>query len=97
MHGISCDMCGQGLLINSDVRYEVKIVVKAAYDPMDISKEDLEKDIEKEIEATIKRLENISEQEAMEQVFKAFMFDLCPACQKKFLSDPLGKSNRQVS
>ena len=32
MDKLTCDLCGQGLLLDSAVRYEVKIEVKAAYD-----------------------------------------------------------------
>ena len=40
MEGITCDRCGKSLLIDESVRYEVKIVVQAAYDPMELTAED---------------------------------------------------------
>ena len=43
MNGISCDRCDKSLLVDEDVRYEVRIVVQAAYDPMEITREDLER------------------------------------------------------
>ena len=49
MNGISCDRCDKGLLIDEDVRYEAFIVVKAAYDPMEITDEDLNRDHESEM------------------------------------------------
>jgi hypothetical protein len=89
MEHMTCDICGKGLLLESDVRYEVRIEVKAAYDPMEITKEDLEKDYGEEIRKLIAQLENISEKEAQDEVYRVFNFDLCWACQKRYIKDPL--------
>ena len=43
MNHQTCDLCGQELLARSEVRYEVRIEVKAAYDPLEITEEDLVK------------------------------------------------------
>lgn len=91
MDGIACDRCGKGLLIDSDVRYVVTIEVKAAYDPMEITKDDLKRDFEAEMRRLLSQMEKISEEEAQEQVYKKFTFDLCPACQKKFVRNPLAR------
>ncbi len=86
---IACDRCGKGLLIDSNVRYEVTIEVKAAYDPMELTGEDLEKDLDEELQKTIDRLEGVSEEEAKEQVYKKMTFHLCPSCQREYIEEPL--------
>ncbi len=94
MNGISCDSCGSGLLIHSDVRYIVRIDVRAAYDPVEIPPEDLERDLSREIDDLIRRLEQADPRTVQDQVHRAFRFDLCPPCQALYLRDPLGSSLR---
>ncbi len=89
MNHHSCDICGQVLLGRSDIRYEVRIEVKAAFDPLEMRDEDLGRDIRGEIAKVLQQLEGISEEEAQNEVYRQFEFDLCAACQKKYLKDPL--------
>lgn len=90
MDGIVCDACGASLLIDEDVRYVLRIEGFAAYDPLEITRGDLERDLEREMEAILRRLETMSAEEAQDEVHRSFRFDLCPACWKRFLADPLG-------
>ena len=85
MNQSTCDACGRELLVDSEVRYEVKIEVKAAYDPLEISAEDLAKDHKAELAKLIRQLEELSAEEAMNQVYRAFNFDLCPVCQQRYI------------
>lgn len=87
----SCDLCGKELLVEEDLRYVAKIEVFAAYDPLEITEEDLEQDHMEEIGELLKQMEHMDEQELEDQVYKSFRFDLCPECHKKFLKDPLGR------
>ena len=89
MEGIACDRCGAALLVGSDVRYEVRIEVKAAYDPMEITREDLKRDLRGEMARLIEKMSGMSKEEAEAQVFKSFKFDLCPPCQKLYVRAPL--------
>jgi hypothetical protein len=84
-------MCGGALLVESDVRYELRIEVKAAYDPMELTKEDLRRDLEAEIRETLGKMEGMSREEAERSVYKTFTFDLCPPCQRRYVSAPLPK------
>ncbi|MHC4606216.1 MAG: hypothetical protein ACYTAF_04710 [Planctomycetota bacterium] len=93
MHGISCDRCGKGLLIDEEVRYEVRIEVKAAHDPMELTEEDLARDHEAEMARLLEKMKDLTEQEAQDQVYREFRFDLCPPCQKEYLRDPLPKKD----
>lgn len=83
----TCDLCGQELLLKSEVRYEVRIEVKAAYDPLELGDEDL--DFRAEIAKVLRQLEGISDAEAQAQVYTLFEFDLCLACQRKYVKNPL--------
>jgi hypothetical protein len=89
MNRSTCDGCAGELLTASEVRYEVRIEVKAAYDPLEISPEDLERDYRAEIAKVLKQLEGFSLTEAQNQVYRAFDFDLCPACQRRYIDSLL--------
>jgi len=55
MDRLTCDRCGSGLLLDAPVRYEVRIEVKSAYDPLELTEEDLAKAAE-ELKRAIERL-----------------------------------------
>ena len=43
MDHLTCDRCGGGLLLDAPVRYEVRIEVKSASDPLEVMQEDLDR------------------------------------------------------
>jgi len=89
MNHQTCDLCGRMLLTKSEVRYEVRIEVKAAYDPLEITDEDLKKDLRAEIARVLRQLEGISAAEAENEVYRQFDFDLCAACHRTYVKRPL--------
>lgn len=89
MYHFVCDMCGKGLLLDEDVRYEVNIEVKSAYDPMEITRDDLKRDFQNELLNLLGQLKLRNQQELEDEVYKSFKFDLCLACQKKYIRNPL--------
>jgi hypothetical protein len=91
MDRLTCDRCGNGLLLDAPVRYEVRIEVKSGYDPMELTDEDLA-NAAKELRAAVDQVKNLSAEEAMDEVYKEFHFDLCRTCQKEFIKAPLGPS-----
>ncbi|MBI2899701.1 MAG: hypothetical protein HYY17_05920 [Planctomycetes bacterium] len=91
MDHLTCDRCGAGLLLDAPVRYEVRVEVKAAYDPMEITDEDLAKDHAAEMKRILAELEGLSAEEAQDQVYREFRFDLCASCRKPYMKNPLAK------
>jgi hypothetical protein len=89
VHHLTCDVCGRPLFRDAEVRYEVRIEVKAAYDPLHVASADLERDYRKEIQDVLRRLEGLSSREARDQVYRTFDFDLCLACQRRYVQEPL--------
>jgi hypothetical protein len=85
-----CDRCGKGLLVDEDVRYEVRIEVKAGFDPPELTRADLEKDHAEEIRKLLAAMEGMDPQELEEQVYCLRSYDLCAACRREWLADPLG-------
>jgi hypothetical protein len=89
MNHLTCDLCGTDLRAEGEVRYEVCIEVKAAYDPLNVGAEDLAKDHRAQIVEVLRQLEGLSTPEVQDQVYRAFHFDLCPACQRRYVENPL--------
>ena len=89
MDRLTCDRCGGGLLLDAPVRYEVRIEVKSAYDPLELTAEDLAKAAD-ELKRTVELLRNYPAEKAQDEVYREFRFDLCATCQKEFLKAPLG-------
>ena len=89
MDGLVCDACGGTLLLEAEVRYVVKIDGYAAYDPLELTRRDLERDFDAEMKALMETLSSLGEDEAQDQVHRAFVFDLCPACWRRYIKDPL--------
>ena len=88
----TCDLCGKPLLLGEAVRYEVRIQVYAAYDPLELTEADLAQDLRPQIRSLLGQLEGMDPQEAEDSVYKEFRFDLCMACQKRYLRCPLRHS-----
>ena len=83
-----CDGCGKEMH-KGDLRYTVKIEVRAAYDELEVSLMDLVRDHREEILELIERLQNKNTQEIEESVYKSFELDLCPSCQRIYIRNPL--------
>ncbi len=95
MDGLVCDGCGEPLLLADDVRYVVRVEGFAAYDPMEITQEDLARDFEVEMKELLAQLEKTSAREAQDQVHRTFSFDLCARCWTQYLRDPIRGLKRQ--
>jgi len=82
-------MCG-ARIAPEELRYVLKMSIFAAYDKMEIELSDLEKDYEEEIRKLTEKMEHMDPKQLEEDVFKQFSFDLCRACQQRFIENPLG-------
>lgn len=83
-----CDRCGQPIEEGA-LRYEVKIQVFAAYDPLEISFEDLALDHGAEIARIAEACKDLTEEELMRDVYLDFHFDLCRPCQRAYIKGPV--------
>jgi hypothetical protein len=84
-----CDRCGRPIL-QGELRYLAKIEIYAAYDPLEITAEDLARDTSRELEQLLRQCEQLTEAELMRDVHVAYQFDLCRGCQQRLVQDPLG-------
>lgn len=95
MH-ISCDICGKEISSREDARYVVKIEVFAAHDPAELTEADLDEDQLEILSEVLQEMEDeLPDPDEVAPVKKNFRYDLCPACQKKFVRDPLSRDTSQ--
>ena len=87
-----CDRCGRPIE-RGQTRYTARIQVLASADPLEITLEDLLRDTRRELDEIMGQCEQLSEAELMRDVYVEFQFDLCRACQKVYVMDPLSLSN----
>ncbi len=74
---------------HGSLRYVAKIEVFAAYDPLEITFEDLTRDHTREIHDLLRQCAGMTEEELMQDVYVRFEFDLCRRCQRAYLKNPL--------
>ncbi|MDF1664501.1 MAG: hypothetical protein P1V97_22250 [Planctomycetota bacterium] len=93
-----CDRCQKSLLVTENVRYKVTIQVESAYDPLELTKNDIEqKNHQDVLQAILKSIEGRSAEELEAEIYKSFKFDLCLACQREYIRNPLGLSSPEYS
>lgn len=83
--GISCDRCQKSLLVDENVRYVADLRVYAAYDPLEMTRDDLMRNPRPDIDALAAELAKRDAGELMDEVARVFKLDLCPPCQKELL------------
>lgn len=88
-----CDLCGREIK-SKTIHYELRIEIKAAYETLEINLADLLKDHAEEIESLVHEMEEADPQQLQDDVYKAFHFHLCRACQQQYISSPLPAPNR---
>lgn len=89
MDGLVCDACDATLLVDADVRYVLRIEGFAAYDPLELTRQDMERDLHAEMRTLLESLSRLSAEEAQDQVYRSFRYDLCPTCWRRYIEDPL--------
>ncbi len=92
----TCDLCAGDL--QGDQRYVVNMDVFAAQDPAELTEDDLDEDHMEEVSQQIQEMEENAEEPDLSPTTKQFRYDLCCACHKRFLRDPLGRElSKKVS
>ena len=86
-----CDGCGLDLARDGSNHYIVRIEAYAAAGKLEFTRQDMTKDHDAEIRKLLSQMENRSPDDLEDQVYRCFRYDLCPACHKRFLKNPLRK------
>ena len=87
---LMCHRCGTELQPGKGDFYVVRIEALADPTPPSFSEEDLCRDANAEIEGLIEQMEGLTEQEAMDQVYRRVLLCLCGRCYRQWIEDPTG-------
>lgn len=83
-----CHRCGVELEPGSGQFYVVRIEAFADPSPPSITEEDLRRGFRAEIDRLIEAMDDLSGQEAMDQVYRKLVLYLCTACYQEWIEDP---------
>jgi hypothetical protein len=85
-----CSRCGIELHPGTGNFYLVRIQAMADPTPPSFSEEDLQHDPKKEIQRLLEQMQDISAQEAMDQVYRQVVLYLCGPCYRRWIENPVG-------
>ncbi len=91
-----CDICHRPLDPDEDLRYVVKMEVYAAFDPSPQYDSSDEGNHLQDIQEILEELEQADGDDIGEDVYRELKFDLCPECQKRFVKNPLGRTEGKM-
>jgi len=68
----------------------VRVEVSQAFEPTAEEPED-ERDYLQEVHEMLETVDDVSDVDGADDIYRQMRFDLCPACHRKFLKNPLGQ------
>jgi len=88
-----CDRCGESLEANDAGRFIVKLEVYAAAGPVEL---DLAAtgNSASELTELLQQLREADADEVEDQTYRSFRFDLCDACRRILIADPLPRRKK---
>jgi hypothetical protein len=86
---LACARCGAVLTPGSGDFYRVTIEAVADPTPPDLPDLGLS-DIRQRIERLLAQMKGMSEQEALDQIYRRLTFDLCIPCYRQWIKNPTG-------
>ncbi len=86
---LACHRCGKELKSGDGSFYVVRIEAMADPSPPRFSEEDLSGDAKAEIERLLAKMSDLSEQEALDQVYRRLVLYLCCQCYRGWIENPV--------
>jgi hypothetical protein len=88
-----CARCAAELEPGTGSFYLIHIEAIADPTPPIVSAEDLAADLRQRIEELIAQMAGMSEQEAMDQIYRRLTLHLCTSCYRTWIENPVGPSD----
>lgn len=76
-HNCGCEVPAQ------DQLYVLRLELFAKAEPLELTIDDLLADHTSQIEKLIKEMEKLDPEEATDEVYEAYTFELCPVCRRR--------------
>jgi hypothetical protein len=87
---VLCDRCLRSLQPGRGEFYIVRIEAVADPTPPEFDHEDLQRDHRQEWQRLIDSLQELSPQEALDQVYRSLSITLCTTCYRVWIENPAG-------
>ena len=85
----SCDRCKRMIDPAREMHHVVKIETQTPIGPLESSELEEDRDYLMEIDEMLDAID-LDDEALLDDMPREFRFDLCPACYRKYLRDPLG-------
>ena len=89
-HPLFCDRCAKELQPGTGDFFVVRITAVADPAPPDFTDENLAHDLDDELQRLYAELDQLSAQEAVDQVFRRVTLYLCNPCFREWIEKPTG-------
>jgi RNase P subunit RPR2 len=90
-HPVICNRCSAVLHPGQGDFYVVRIEAVADPTPPTFSEQDLQQDTAAEIDRLVEALRDMSEREALDQIFRRMTLHLCSRCYRQWIENPVGE------
>ncbi len=87
----SCDRCKRSIDPSEEIRYVVRVEVRAAMDFSDFLDDEDDRDFLMEAQEALDRAEDAIGDSVSDDIYQHHRYDLCPTCYRKFMKNPVGK------
>ena len=87
---IACHRCGTQLTPGEGSFYVVRIEAFADPTPPRVDEQQTQGELSAEIDELIRRMDDLSEQELMDQVYRRMVMLLCTRCYGTWIDNPTG-------
>ena len=85
-----CARCAVELQPGSGNLYRIQIEAVADPSPPVVSEEEMAGDVRQRIEQLLEQMEDMSEREALDQVYRRLTIYLCVPCYRQWIENPAG-------
>ena len=87
----TCDGCKRILDPDDELRYVIRMEVRAAMDSVEYDDDREDRDYLLEVHEVLESADDLSDEDICEDIYQQLRFDLCPECYRRFIKDPIGK------
>ena len=87
----TCDRCKCAIDAENDLRYIVRLEVRAAMDCGHEGDDEGDRDYLLELDEVLERAEDDSSDLVADDIYQQMRFDLCCECYRKFIKRPVGR------
>ena len=87
----TCDRCKRVIDPQDELRYVIRMEVRAAMDLAETGDDHDDRDHLLEVHEILESVDDLADDEIADDIYQQLRFDLCPECYRRFIKSPVGK------